>query len=83
MLIRRVTVTTPRFKLPSGLQINGSSMVDVHKAFGESGENEKGPGGALAERFYDPHPNGYEVSALLWFDRNQRLAGVEWRYPID
>jgi len=83
VLIQRVTITAPQFKLPSGLQINRSSLDDVRRAFGEIGENVKGPGGALARRFYDPHPNGYEVSALFWFDRNQRLAGVEWRYPID
>ena len=83
VLIQRVTISTPQFKLPLGLQINRSSMDDVHKAFGESGKNETGPSGALARRFYDPHPNGYEVSALLWFDRNQRLAGIEWRYEID
>jgi hypothetical protein len=83
VLIQRVTVTTPQFKLPSGLQINVSSIDDVHKAFGESGETEKGPAGALAQRFYDPHPNGFEVSALLWFDRDRHLMGVEWRYEID
>jgi len=83
VMIQRVTITTPKFKLPMGLQINRSSMDDVHKTFGESGENEKGPNGALARRFYDPHPNGYGVSTLLWFDRHQRLAGIEWRYEID
>ena len=83
MLIQRVTVTTPQFKLPLGLQINRSSLEDVHKAFGEIGENEKGPGGALARRFYDPHSTGFEVGVLLWFDRYQHLVGVEWRYPVD
>jgi hypothetical protein len=82
-LIQRVTLTTPQFKLPLGLQINRSSLDDVYKAFGTRGKSEKGPSGALAERFYDPNPDGYEVSALLWFDRNQRLVGVEWHYQID
>ena len=39
--------------------------------------------GALARRFSNSDPIGYEESALLWFDRDQRLVGVEWRYPID
>jgi hypothetical protein len=83
VFVQRITLTTPQFKLPLGLQINRSSLEDVHKLFGRIGKSEKGPIGAFAERFYDPNPNGYEVSALLWFDRNQRLMGVEWRYPLD
>jgi hypothetical protein len=82
-LIQRVTLTTPQFKLPLGLQINQSSLEDANKALGRMGKSEKGPNGALGRRFSNFDPIGYEESALLWFDRNQKLIGVEWRYPID
>jgi hypothetical protein len=81
-LIQRITLTTSQFKLPSGLQINHSSLDEVYKAFGRMGESEKGPRGAVARRFYSDQI-GYEEIALLWFDRNRRLIGVEWRYPTD
>jgi hypothetical protein len=82
-LIQRVTLTTPQFKLLLGLQINRSSLDDVYTAFGSMGKSEKGPSGALARRFSNSDQIGYEESALLWFDRNRRLKGVEWRYPVD
>jgi hypothetical protein len=82
-LIQRVTLTTSQFKLPLGLQINQSSLDEVYKAFGRMGKSEKGPSGTVARRFSNSDQIGYEESALLWFDRNRRLMGVEWRYPID
>jgi hypothetical protein len=83
VLIQRVSLTRPKQGVPLGLQIGVSSLNDVRKVFGKSGTSEKGPGGALAERFYDPNPGGYEESAVFWFGRDGKVAGIEWRYEID
>jgi hypothetical protein len=80
ILIQRITVTAAQRKLPAGLQIGRSSLDDMYQALGGSAENEKGPGGAFAWRYFNLEQT---ASALLWFDRGELLAGVEWRFDVD
>lgn len=81
VLIERITVTTPGRELSAGLRIGHSSLDDLYDALGTNAEeNEKGPGGAFAKRYYNLERT---ASALLWFDRNERLAGVEWSFGGD
>ncbi len=79
-LIERITVTAAERKLPAGLQIGRSSLDDMYAALGENAQNEKGPGGAFAKRYFNLERT---ASALAWFDRGERLAGVEWRFSGD
>ncbi len=79
VLIERITVTDADRKLPSGLQIGHSSLDDMYSVLGAGEENDKGPGGAFARRYYNLE---HTFSALLWFD-HERLAGVEWSFPAD
>lgn len=81
VLIRRITLTEAGRELPAGLQISRSSVDDMYDRLGTNSEqNEKGPGGAFAKRYYNLERT---ASALLWFDRNEHLVGVEWRFGGD
>jgi hypothetical protein len=81
VLIDRITVTTPNRELPAGLRIGHSSPDDLYDTLGTNAEQtEKGPGGAFAKRYYNLERT---TSALLWFDHNERLAGVEWTFGGD
>jgi len=79
VLIERITLTAADRKLPVGLQIGHSSLDDMYSVLGAGEENDKGPGGAFARRYYNLE---HTFSALLWFD-HERLAGVEWSFPAD
>ena len=82
VLVRRITVTGigKKLRLPAGLVVGKSRIDDVYAAIGEDAETTTGPGGAFARRFFTMERN---ASALLWFDRKERLAGVEWRFEGD
>ncbi len=52
----------------------------MYKALGADADNQKGPDGAFARRYHNVEQTFF---ALLWFDRNEKLAGVEWSFPAD
>lgn len=80
VLIERITVTAAERKLPAGLKIGQSSPDDMYKALGADATNEKGPGRSFARRYHNLEQT---FTALLWFDHNEKLEGVEWSFPAD
>jgi hypothetical protein len=80
VLINRITLTTADRDLPGGLRIGHSSLDAMYDAIGTDAENAKGPGGAFAKRYYNAE---HTESALLWFNKDERLAGVEWKFEGD
>src|SRR5258707_158100 len=79
ILVQRITVTAADRKLPLGLRIGRTALGDIYKALG-AGEDAKGPEGAFARRFVSLEGT---TSAVLWFGRDERLVGVEWRFGGD
>ena len=77
VLVQRIKVTAAGRGLPRGLRIGRSALDDMYGALGEDAEDAKGPGGEFARRYFNFERT---ASALLWFGRDERLAGVEWRF---
>ena len=80
VLVQRIKVTAAESELQLGLRIGRSALDDMYGAIGQDAENARGPGGEFARRYFNPERT---ASALLWFGRDERLAGVEWRFDGD
>lgn len=79
VIIQRIKVTDAARKLPAGLVLGSSTLDDMTKALGENGTLD-GPRGSSAWRYYNQEDT---ASARLWFDRDGKLAGVEWTFSTD
>ena len=79
ILVQRIRVTATDRKLPLGLRIGRTTLDDIYKAIG-AGEDAKGPAGEFARRYFNLEST---ANALLWVGRDERLAGVEWRFDGD
>jgi hypothetical protein len=78
ILVQRIRVTATDRKLPLGLRIGRTTLDDIYKAIGAG--DAKGPAGEFARRYFNLEST---ANALLWVGRDERLAGVEWRFDGD
>ena len=79
VVVQRIRVTSAAHKLPAGLVMGSSTLDDMTKALGDDATLD-GPRGSSAWRYYNEEDT---ASARLWFDRNGKLAGVEWTLSIE